>query len=61
MSPSRQAKALGLKNLAVVQELTGQSAQTLGNWCKNKPKLFKVVLEGCKAITDRCNTDGNNV
>lgn len=51
MTPSKQAKAAGLKNLAVVQELTGQSAQTLGNWCRDKPELFKVVIEGCKAIT----------
>jgi len=57
MSPSRQAKAAGLKNLAVVQELTGQSAQTLGNWCRNKPKLFKAVLLGCKALVDKERDD----
>lgn len=52
MSPSKQAKKAGLKNLLQVMTITGQSAQTLGNWCKHKPELFKVVLAGCKAIAD---------
>ena len=56
----RQAKAAGLKNLAQVQELTGQSGQTLTNWCRDKPKLFKVVLAGCVAINKLAlaNNDG---
>jgi len=52
MSPSRQAKAAGLKNLAQAQELTGQSRQTLQNWCRDKPKLFRVVLVGCVALNN---------
>lgn len=49
MTPSQQAKAEGLKSLSRVAEMTGQSLQTLSNWAKNKPELFKIVLLGCKA------------
>ena len=47
MTPSQQAKEAGLKNLREVQDITGQSAQTLTNWQKHKPELFKIVLIGC--------------
>jgi len=50
LTPSQQAKEAGLKNLLQVQQLTGQSAQTLTNWHKNKPELFRVVIAGCAAI-----------
>ena len=53
MTPSKQAKQQGLKNLAEVSNLTDVDRQTLSNWAKNKPQLFKVVLAGCKAITDQ--------
>lgn len=49
MTPSQQAKAAGLKNLLQVSKMTGQSLQTLSNWAKNKPELFRIVLLGCKA------------
>lgn len=48
-TPAEQAKAEGLKNLSVVSEMTGQSLQTLSNWAKHKPELFRIVLLGCKA------------
>ena len=48
MTPSQQAKAAGLKSLLQVSELTGVSIQTLSNWAKNKPKLFRVVLVGAR-------------
>ncbi len=48
-TPAKQAKAEGLKSLSQVSEITGQSLQTLSNWAKNKPELFKIVLLGCKA------------
>lgn len=48
-APAQQAKAEGLKSLSQVSEMTGQSLQTLSNWAKNKPELFKIVLLGCKA------------
>ena len=47
LTPSQQAKAEGLKSLSQVSELTGQSLQTLSNWAKDKPELFKIVLLGC--------------
>lgn len=47
MTASEQAKSMGLKSLAVVAELTQQSPQTLDNWHKNKPELFRIVLLGC--------------
>jgi hypothetical protein len=59
MTASQKAKELGFKNLAQVQELSGQSQQTLDNWLKKKPLLFKVVLLGClaklneQAVSDR--------
>lgn len=49
MTPSQQAKAVGLKSLAVVTSLTGVSKSTLFDWHKNKPRLFAVVLKGCMA------------
>lgn len=49
MTPSKQAKGLGLKSLTQVSELTGQSLQTLTNWFNDKPELFEVVLLGCVA------------
>ena len=52
MTASQQAKAAGLKSLAVVVEKTGASYQTLNNWHKHKPDLFATVLAGCKALHD---------
>lgn len=49
MTPSQTAKAAGLKNLLEVQTLSGVSAQTLANWHRSKPDLFKIVLAGCAA------------
>ena len=49
MTPSQQAKAEGLKSLSQASKMTDQSLQTLSNWAKNKPELFKIVLLGCKA------------
>lgn len=46
MKPSEQCKKVGLKNLNELAEGTGESVQTLNNWSKQKPKLFKVVLMG---------------
>jgi len=50
MTPSQQAKAAGLKSLSQVTKMTGVSLQTLSNWHKNKPELFKVVIAGCVAL-----------
>lgn len=47
MTPSQQAKSVGLKNLTQVSAMTGVSLQTLTNWHKHKPRLFAIVLDGC--------------
>jgi len=52
MKASQFAKQAGVKSLAEVSELTGVSPQTLNNWFKNKPELFKIVLLGCKCQKD---------
>lgn len=50
MTASQAAKQAGLKNLAIVSEMTGVSHQTLNNWHNDKPKLFAVVIAGCVAV-----------
>lgn len=52
MTPSQQAKAAGLKSLTEVMEKTGVSLQTLTNWHRDKPKLFEIVITGCKSKLD---------
>lgn len=49
MKPSELCKAAGLKSLAELSEITGESVQTLNNWHKNKPCLFGVVVTGAAA------------
>ena len=57
MTPSQQAKAAGLKNLTQVSKMLGvkpngkpsTGLNTLENWHRDKPELFKIVLLGCKA------------
>jgi len=49
MTPSQQAKAAGLKNLTQVSVTTGVSLNTLTNWHRDKPELFRIVLLGCLA------------
>jgi len=58
MTPSQQAKAAGLKSLSQVRDMLGTnknghpmvSLQTLTNWHKHKPWLFKAVIAGCVEI-----------
>lgn len=49
MTPAQQAKSVGLKSLTQVSEISGVSLQTLTNWHRDKPDLFRVVLLGVKA------------
>lgn len=49
MTPAQQAKAAGLKNLSQITQETGVSLQTLTNWHRDKPDLFRVVVIGCVA------------
>lgn len=44
MKPSERCKQAGLKSLAELSEITGESVQTLNNWTKNKPNIFDAVL-----------------
>ena len=46
MTPSQQAKSMGLKSLTQVSQITGVSLNTLTNWHRDKPELFKTVLIG---------------
>ncbi len=48
MTPSKQAKAQGLKSLAQVGEISKVKVRTLDNWFNYKPELFEIVLLGCK-------------
>ena len=47
MTPSKQAKAAGLKSLAEMSEISQVSINTLRNWHKDKPQRFRVMLAGC--------------
>lgn len=50
MSPSQACRDAGLKSLNELAEMTHQSAQTLINWHKHKPELFRIVLAGAAAV-----------
>lgn len=52
MTPSQQAKSVGLKSLTQVSQITGVSLNTLTNWQRDKPDLFRIVLLGCKSYLD---------
>ena len=52
MKPHEQCKKAGLSSLAELSEITKVSIQTLNNWSKNKPILFKVVILGAKILKD---------
>jgi len=53
MSPSQQAKSMGLKSLKQVTELTGVSKKTLYNWHKSKgskndkSRALRILMLGC--------------
>lgn len=49
MTPSEAARSVGLDGISTVSEVSGASPQTLGNWNRNKPALFRVVLLGVVA------------
>jgi hypothetical protein len=49
MKPSEQCKKAGLKSLAELAQISGESVQTLNNWHKNKPFRFDAVLESACA------------
>lgn len=49
LTPSQQAKSVGLKSLTQASQITGVSLNTLTNWHRDKPELFRIVLLGCVA------------
>jgi len=57
MTPSEQCKKAGLKSLAQLVRITGESKQTLINWHRNKPQLFKVVIAGAVMHSIRESSD----
>jgi len=61
MTPAQQAKEAGLQSLASVSDLTGVSYQTLSNWHRHKPELFRIVLLGCKMKTATIDIDIGDV
>jgi len=56
MTPAQQAKSVGLKSLTQVRDHMGSnknghplvSLNTLTNWHRDKPELFRIVLLGVK-------------
>lgn len=52
MTPSQQAKAVGLKSLKELSEISSASCRTLINWNRDRPQLFATVLAGAVAIKD---------
>ncbi|MFK5950600.1 MAG: hypothetical protein QM500_17750 [Methylococcales bacterium] len=44
--PSEYCKAVGLKSLVELGKITSEHVQTLGNWLKNKPYVFSLVVRG---------------
>lgn len=52
-TPAVQAVAIaGAIGLNSVIEITGVPRSTLNDWHADKPKLFRTVLLGCKAVID---------
>ena len=46
MKPSEKAKSAGLKSLAELAMISGESTQTLNNWFNNYPLRFELILKG---------------
>jgi len=46
-SPSRDAKAAGLKSLAEAAAMIGRDTDTMTRWHKTSPELFAIVMTGC--------------
>ena len=44
MKPSEQCKAAGLKSLAELSKVTGESVQTLINWHRDRPIRFEAMI-----------------
>ena len=51
MTAAKQAKESGL-TLDQVSNTSGVPVRTLQDWVKTKPKLFSVIIGGCKLAID---------
>lgn len=49
-TPSEACKQAGLDSLADLVRISTVSEQTLINWHKNKPQVFKTILAGAVAL-----------
>ena len=49
MTPSKQAKAAGLKSLQAMSEATGWPVSTLRDMHENYPQRFKFLVDACVA------------
>jgi len=50
VKPSEKCKQAGLSGLLELSSLSGVSEQTLINWNKNKPDLFKLLIQGAVSL-----------
>ena len=48
-TPSEICRAAGLQSLQELVDLTGQHRQTLMRWSREKPDLFRIVVQGAAA------------
>jgi len=46
LTASKTAKLIGCQSLTQISKATGVSLQTLSNWHKHKPDLFRIVCIG---------------
>jgi hypothetical protein len=60
MTTAKTVKEAGLKSLAEVSEMTGQSRQVLDAWHKERPTLFKIVLLGCLSLREAHKQQGES-
>ena len=53
MSASKEVKAIGLPSVRYVSQATDTKESVLYDWYNNKPKRFKALIHGVKAIEDK--------
>ena len=56
MKPSEQVKMAGLKSLTEMAEAAGMSRETLINWHKERPEVFRLLLLGIVVDKGLINT-----
>lgn len=56
-TPSQYLKENGIKGIKELSEISQVSRQTLGNWYREKPELFRLLMMGAKAHKDKAVSD----